>query len=101
MAHVIIDYLLHGDFSNAVNVGENIELEERPFYPLFVYHADKPGMFAKIDKVLADYGVNIRENPSRQIGEDCAIAVYLVHQRIEQDVMDELNKLEGVIRAII
>jgi predicted regulator of amino acid metabolism with ACT domain len=84
-----------------VNVGESIELEERPFYPLFVYHADKPGMFAKIDKVLADYGVNIRENPSRQIGEGCAIAVYLVHQRVGQDVIDELNRLEGVIRAII
>ena len=101
MARVIIDYLLHGDFSNAVNVGENIGLEERPFYPLFVYHADKPGMFAKIDKVLADYGVNIRENPSRQIGEGYAIAVYLVHQRIGQDLLNELNRLEGVIRARI
>jgi len=99
MARVIIDYLLRADFSNAVNVGESIELEERAFYPLFVYHADKPGMFAKIDKVLADYGVNIRENPSRQIGEGCAIAVYLVHQRVGKDVINELNRLEGVIRA--
>ena len=99
MARVIVDYLLHGDFSNAVNVGESIELEERPFYPLFVYHVDKPGMFAKIDKVLADNGVNIRENPSRQIGQGCAIAIYLVHQRVGQGVIDELNRLEGVIRA--
>ena len=75
--------------------------EKRAFYPLFVYHADKPGMFAKIDKVLADYGVNIRENPSRQIGEGCAIAVYLVHQKVGKDVMEELNRLEGVIRAVI
>jgi D-3-phosphoglycerate dehydrogenase len=101
MARVIIDYLLHGDFSNAVNVGESIELEEKPFYPLFVYHMDKPGMFAKIDKVLADKGVNIRENPSRQIGEGYAIAIYLVHQMVGQDVIDELNRLEGVIRATI
>jgi D-3-phosphoglycerate dehydrogenase len=99
MARVIIDYLLHGDFSNAVNVGENIQLEEKPFYPLFVYHKDKPGMFAKIDKVLADAGVNIRENPSRQIGEGYAIAVYLVHQKIGQDVLNKLNNLEGVIKA--
>lgn len=99
MATVIMDYLLRGDFSNAVNVGESIEFEEKPFYPLFVYHVDKPGMFAKIDKVLADNGVNIRENPSRQIGEGCAIAIYLVHQRVGQDVIDELNRLEGVIRA--
>ncbi len=99
MARVIIDYLLHGDFSNAVNVGENIELEERPLYSLFVYHVDKPGMFAKIGKTLADNGVNIRENPSRQIGEGYAIAIYLVHQKIGQNVIDELSRLDGVIRA--
>ena len=101
MAQVVINYLMHGDFSNAVNVGENIELEEKPFFPLFVYHMDKPGMFAKIDKVLADNGVNIRENPSRQIGEGYAIAIYLVHQKVGQEVIDELNRLEGVIRARI
>ena len=99
MARVVIDYLVHGNFSNAVNVGENVELEERVFYPLFIYHVDKPGMFAKIDNVLADSGVNIRENPSRQIGEGYAIAVYLVHQKIEQDVLDKLNRIDGVIRA--
>jgi D-3-phosphoglycerate dehydrogenase / 2-oxoglutarate reductase len=99
IAQVVTDYLKKGDFSDAVNVGENIELEKKPFYPLFIYHDDKPGMFAKIDKVLADHGVNIRETPSRQIGKGCAIAVYLVHQKVEQDVLDDLNKIEGVHRA--
>jgi D-3-phosphoglycerate dehydrogenase len=99
IAQVVTDYLKKGDFSDAVNVGENIELEEKPFFPLFVYHDDKPGMFAKISKTLADHGVNIRENPSRQIGNGCAIAVYLVHQKVEQAVLDELNKLEGVHRV--
>ena len=101
IARVVSDFLKKGDFSNAVNVGENIESEERPFFSLFVYHDDKPGMFAKIAKVLADCGINIRENPSRQIGERCAIAVYIIHQRIEKDVLDRLNKLEGVRRACI
>ena len=100
IAHGITDYLKKGDFSNAVNVGENIELEEKVAFPLFVYHDDKPGMFAKIDKVLGDHGVNIRETPSRQIGEGCAIAVFMVHQRVGQSVLDSLNKLEGVHRAI-
>jgi D-3-phosphoglycerate dehydrogenase len=99
IAHGITDYLKKGDFSNAVNVGENIALEEKTIFPLFVYHDDKPGMFAKIDKVLADHGVNIRETPSRQIGEGCAIAVYMVHQRVGQNVLSSLNKLEGVHRA--
>ncbi len=99
IAQVVTAFLKKGDFVDAVNVGERIELEERPFFPLFVYHDDKPGMFAKISKTLADHGVNIRENPSRHIGEGCAIAVYLVHQKIEQAVLDDLNKLEGVHRA--
>jgi D-3-phosphoglycerate dehydrogenase len=99
IARVVRDYLKKGDFSDAVNVGENIELEKKPFFPLFVYHNDKPGMFAKISKKLADYGINIRENPSRQIGEGCAIAVYLLHQKVEPVVLDELSKLKGVHRV--
>lgn len=99
IAQVITDFLKRGDFLDAVNVGENIELERKPFYPLFVYHDDKPGMFAKIDKVLADHGVNIRETPSRQIGDGCAIAVYIVHQKVGERVLNSLNKLDGVHRA--
>jgi len=100
IAQTVVDYLKKGNFADAVNVGENIELEAKPFYTLFVYHDDKPGMFAKIDKVLADHGINIRETPSRQIGEGCAIAVYLVHQRVNQRVLKKLKNLEGVHRAI-
>jgi D-3-phosphoglycerate dehydrogenase len=100
IAHSVVNYLKKGDFTDAVNVGENIELEKKQVYPLFIYHDDKPGMFAKIDKVLADNGINIRETPSRQIGEGYAIAVYVVHQKIGQTLLDKLNKLEGVHRAI-
>lgn len=99
MARVITDYLLRGNFSNAINVGESIESEQRPLFSLFVYHSDKPGMFAKIDRVLADYDINIRENPSRQIGEGYALAVYLIHQKVEQNVIEALKNLEGVIRV--
>ncbi len=100
IAQAVANYLRRGDFSDAVNVGERIELESRAFYPLFVFHDDKPGMFAKIDKVLADYGINIRETPSRQIGDGCAIAVYIVHQKVGRDVLESLKSLEGVHRAI-
>jgi D-3-phosphoglycerate dehydrogenase len=100
IAQAITNYLRRGDFSDAVNVGESIDLESRQFYPLFVYHDDKPGMFAKIDKVLADYGINIRETPSRQIGDGCAIAVYIVHQKVGRNVLDSLKNLEGVHRAV-
>ncbi len=53
IARVISGYLLGGDFTNAVNAGESIELEEKPVYTLFIHHRDVPGVFANIDKVLS------------------------------------------------
>ncbi len=54
IARVVSGYLLGGDFTNAVNAGESIELEEKAVYTLFIHHKDVPGVFANIDKVLAD-----------------------------------------------
>ena len=92
-----IDYLLKGDFSNSVNAGESIEFEKRQVYQLFIHHRDIPGAFAKIDRVLSDYGINIRENPSRQLGNGSyVVTVYLVHQEIKPEVIEALTKLELV-----
>ena len=83
IARVISGYLLGGDFINAVNAGENIELEEKPVYTLFIHHRDVPGVFANIDKVLADNDINIRANYSRQIGNSgYAISVYVLHKKV-------------------
>ena len=67
MARVLSSYLLGGDFTNAVNAGESIEVEEKEIFTLFIHHKDVPGVFANIDKVLADSNINIRANYSRQI----------------------------------
>jgi D-3-phosphoglycerate dehydrogenase len=99
MAESVIRFLLKGDFSSAVNVGENVEAEDREIYTLFIYHKDVPGAFAAIDKVLGDHGINIREPVSRHLGAGSAVAVYLVHQPIGPAVVAELNKLEVVHRA--
>ena len=97
IARVVIDYLLKGDFSNSVNAGESIEFEKRQVYQLFIHHRDIPGAFAKIDRVLSDYGINIRENPSRQLGNGSyVVTVYLVHQEIKPEVIEALTKLELV-----
>lgn len=100
IARVIIDYLLKGDFSNSVNVGECVESEQRPIYQLFIHHRDVLGAFAQIDKVLSDYGINIRENPSRQVGKQgSVITVYLVHQEVGLEVIEALNKL-GIVHNV-
>jgi D-3-phosphoglycerate dehydrogenase len=97
IAKVISGYLMGGDFANAVNAGESIELEEKPVYTLFIHHRDVPGVFANIDKVLADNDINIRANYSRQIGKSgYAISVYVIHKKVQPKTLEVLRKIENV-----
>lgn len=99
VARVTADYLLKGDYANSVNVGVTVEMEERDVYPLFIHHLDVPGAFAQIDGKLGEYKINIRENRSREIGTGHVLTVYLVHQLPSKEVLDELRKLDIVLRV--
>jgi len=97
IARVVAGYLRGGDFANSVNAGESIELEERPVYPLFIHHRDVPGVFANIDKVLAENDINIRANYSRQIGKGgYAISVYVVHKKVPAKIIETLKGIENI-----
>ncbi len=97
IARVVAGYLRAGDFSNSVNAGETIELEERPVYTLFIHHLDVPGVFANIDKVLADNDINIRANYSRQIGKSgYAVSVYVVHKKVSPEIIKTLKSIENI-----
>lgn len=97
IARVVSGYLLGGDFLNAVNAGESIELEEKPVYTLFIHHRDVPGVFANIDKVLADNDINIRANYSRQIGNGgFAISVYVLHKKVSPEIIRSLKAVPNV-----
>jgi D-3-phosphoglycerate dehydrogenase len=97
IARVVAGYLRGGDFTDSVNAGESIELEERPVYTLFIHHRDVPGVFANIDKVLADSDINIRANYSRQIGKSgFAISVYVVHRKVPAKIIETLKGIENI-----
>lgn len=97
ISRVVAGYLRSGDFSNSVNAGESIELEERPVYTLFIHHRDVPGVFANIDKVLADNDINIRANYSRQIGKSgYAVSVYVVHKKVSPEIIRTLKGIENI-----
>jgi D-3-phosphoglycerate dehydrogenase len=97
IARVISGYLLGGDFTDSVNAGESIELEERPVYTLFIHHRDVPGVFARIDKVLADNDINIRANYSRQIGKSgYAISVYVLHKKVSPEIINTLKEIKNI-----
>jgi len=97
IARVVAGYLRGGDFTDSVNAGESIELEERPVYTLFIHHRDVPGVFANIDKVLAENDINIRANYSRQIGKSgYAISVYVVHKKVPAKIIETLKGIENI-----
>jgi len=97
IARVVAGYLLGGDFTSAVNVGESIDLEEMPVYTLFIHHRDVPGVFANIDKVLADNDINIRANYSRQIGSSgYAISVYVIHEQVDPEIIKTLKGIKNI-----
>ncbi len=97
IARVVSGYLLGGDFSDALNAGESIELEEIPVYTLFIHHRDVPGVFANIDKVLADNDINIRANYSRQIGNSgYAISVYVIHKKVSPEIIKKLKAIPNI-----
>ncbi len=97
MAQVLVGYLMGGDFTNAVNAGESIEVEEKEIFTLFVHHKDVPGVFANIDKVLADSNINIRANYSRQINSSYAISVYVLHQTVPAEVVEKVKAVPNVV----
>jgi D-3-phosphoglycerate dehydrogenase len=97
IARVVSGYLLGGDFTDVVNAGESIELEEKPVYTLFIHHRDVPGVFANIDTVLADNDINIRANYSRQIGNSgYAISVYVLHKKVDPEIIKRLKAIANV-----
>jgi D-3-phosphoglycerate dehydrogenase len=97
IARVISGYLLGGDFTDSVNAGESIELEEKPVYTLFIHHRDVPGVFANIDKVLADNDINIRANYSRQIGKSgYALSVYVIHKKVSPEIIKTLKGIKNI-----
>jgi D-3-phosphoglycerate dehydrogenase len=96
IARVVSSYLSGGDFINAVNAGESIEVEEIPVYTLFIHHHDVPGVFANIDKVLADSDINIRANYSRQIGKGFAISVYVLHKKAPSEIISKLKAIPNI-----
>jgi D-3-phosphoglycerate dehydrogenase len=97
IARVVARYLFGGDFTSSVNAGESIELEERPVYTLFIHHRDVPGVFANIDKVLADNDINIRANYSRQIGTSgYAISVYVLHKKVPPKIIETLKSIQNI-----
>lgn len=101
IARVTISYLLHGDLTNAINIGESVEAKGRPVFPLFIHHRDEVGAFLAIDGVLARNGISIKQNTSGSLKGQTGLAstVYEIYQPAKPEVLRQLNSLSVVLRA--
>lgn len=100
LARVTMDFFLEGKFTNSVNTVRP-SLEEKLCYTLCIYHDDCPNMFGQMSHVLGSNGVNIRDNPSEIIGDNSRVVTnYIVHQAIDNTILEELRGIPGVHRVL-
>jgi D-3-phosphoglycerate dehydrogenase / 2-oxoglutarate reductase len=100
LARVTIDYLLNGDYKNSVNTKKPSD-EGKPVYTFCVHHTDVPNMFAQMTNLLGRYQINIRDVHSEKIGSDGEVVTnYVVHQPVNNNLLSEIRKIDGVYRAL-
>ena len=97
IAEVVIGYLKTGDWHNAVNVGEEVDVQEKPTWPVFIFHKDKPGVFAHLDNIFAEHNINIREISGRKFADkETATAVYMVEGKPDEELLKALEAILDV-----
>lgn len=100
LARITTDYLLNANYGGSVNTRKPSQ-EGKPCYIVWAFHRDTPGMFGKITQVLGNYGINIRAVESEEVdGDGDVVTNVIVHQRLDQDTLDELKGIDGVKRVL-
>jgi D-3-phosphoglycerate dehydrogenase len=100
LARVTVNYLANGDYSNSVNTIKPSE-EMKKGHTVCVYHKDTPNMFGQMTSVFGQNNINIRDVKSEQIsGDGRVITNYIVHQPIDDSILEKLRKIEGVGRVL-
>lgn len=92
--------LLGGEEARIVGIdGYKVDLTPKGKI-LLVKHEDKPGMIGKVATSLGNYGVNIA---SMQVGRkspgELQLMVLTVDQKISKEVLEVINKIDGVNRV--
>lgn len=63
---------------------------------LLVPHENKPAMIAKVATVIGEYGININHMHVLQKRGDKSLMVINTESDVEQEVLDKINKIDGV-----
>ncbi len=97
VSNQIKDFLLNGSIQNSVNFPAS-RLERSTPYRITIINNNVPNIIAQLTSVIAKADVNIAEmvNKSR---DDIAYNIIDLDQQLDQEVIDNLLAIEGVIRV--
>ncbi|MCQ2405970.1 MAG: phosphoglycerate dehydrogenase [Oscillospiraceae bacterium] len=93
----VIDYLENGNIKNSVNL-PNCALDRSGVMRICIIHKNIPAMLANITGLLSKDGVNV-ENLTNKSRGDYAYTIVDVNVAVEQNVIDDLEALENVVRV--
>ena len=97
VAQQIQHYLLNGRIENSVNF-PNIKLPYKKGTRLGIVNANVPNMVAQISSTLSNENINIIDMINKSRGE-IAYTLLDIETNPTQNLLDELKKIDGVIRA--
>ena len=95
----LIDYLENGNITNSVNY-PSISQPRNTANRMVVLHKNIPSMLANISSVLGGDKVNIDSMSNRSKG-NYAATIIDADSPITADIVDDVKKIEGIIRVIV
>lgn len=95
----IVDFFKLGVINNSVNY-PSISQAKTCDYRIIVLHRNIKGMLAQISNVYSNLDFNI-ESLFSQANEKYAISVFDTHEKVSEQVISGINKIDGVIRVIL
>lgn len=95
----LIDYLENGNITNSVNY-PSISQPRNTANRMVVLHKNIPSMLASISSVLGGDKVNIDSMSNRSKG-NYAATIIDADSPITADIVDDVKKIEGIIRVIV
>lgn len=91
------DFLENGTITNSVNFPE-VQMPRSEGYRIAIANANVPNMVGQISTVVARAGLNILDLLNKSRGE-IAYTLADVDQEIPQHVVDEIEKIDGVLKV--
>ena len=93
----IIDFINTGNTSNSVNFPELSLPEQRDSHRLIHVHYNEPGVLLNINKIISDYGINIKGQYLKTLN-NIGYVITDIDREYDKRVVKELKKIENTIK---